>query len=110
MDDKINEQPEFPVGTLVYYGPDDQTVTKIAAGIVVKEGDIPITRAWYGDNVTTNPVVLGELGRFFKEHGVQRVVMTSGVCGCSHEEGVDYPPGEECPYCPFWGKEKGGRQ
>jgi len=28
--------------------------------------------------------------------------MTNGVIGCPHEEGIDYPLGEDCPFCPFW--------
>ncbi len=28
--------------------------------------------------------------------------MTEGIIGCPHEEGADFPSGQECPYCPFW--------
>jgi hypothetical protein len=104
LDTNGAETPRFPVGTLIYYGPDDQTVTKITAGVVLSKDATPITRSWYGDNVTTNPVVLADLGQFFKENGVNKVVMTSSVAGCPHEEGVDYPAGKECPLCPFWNK------
>jgi hypothetical protein len=98
---------QFPVGTLIYYGPDDQTVTKITAGVVFGKDEPPLRRQWYGDNVTTNPVVLSELGRFFQEHGVSKVVMTDKVAGCPHEPGVDFPSGQECPYCPYWQKTTG---
>lgn len=97
-----HETPEYPIGTLVYYGPDDQTVTKITASVVAYEDAPPIQKRWTGDQVTTDPHVLKELGLFFKSHGVQRVVMTSNVVGCAHEEGVDYPMDEACPYCPYW--------
>jgi hypothetical protein len=30
------------------------------------------------------------------------VVVTQGIIGCPHEEGIDYPVGEQCPRCPFW--------
>jgi hypothetical protein len=99
---KSRQEKQYPVGTLIYYGPDDETVTKITAGIVFGENEAPLRKKWYGDNVTTNPVVLAELGRFFQEHGVSRVVMTNKVAGCPHEPGVDYPTGQECPHCPFW--------
>ena len=97
-----NSNDGYPIGTLVYYGPDDQTVTKIAASVVLSENAEPIMRRWTGGGVTTNPEVIQELGRFFKDHNVQRVVMTDHVAGCPHEAGVDFPAGEECPHCPFW--------
>jgi hypothetical protein len=28
--------------------------------------------------------------------------MADRIIGCPHEEGIDYPEGEECPLCPFW--------
>lgn len=52
--------------------------------------------------MVTNSQVIAELGRFFKENGVQRVVMTGSNAGCPHEEGIDYPAGETCPKCPYW--------
>ena len=31
--------------------------------------------------------------------------------GCPHEEGEDFPLGEDCPFCPFWkGKQGSNRQ
>lgn len=100
MNDEM--QNHKPVGTLIYYGPDDQTVTKMTAGVVYSKDSQPINKTWYGDNVTTNPAIIAELGKFFQEHGVEKVVMTDKVAGCPHEEGIDYPAGEECPLCPFW--------
>jgi hypothetical protein len=99
-----NTERKYPIGTLIYYGPDDQTVTKITAGIVLGEDQTPLRRQWYGDNVVTNPVVIAELGKFFQEHGVTKVVMTDKVAGCPHEPGMDYPADQDCPYCPFWTK------
>jgi hypothetical protein len=104
VEGETNPEQKYPVGTLIYYGPDAETVTKITAGIVFGKDSTPLKRQWYGDNVTTNPVVLAELGRFFKDHGVTKVVMTDKVAGCPHEPGVDYPLDQECPFCPFWKK------
>ncbi len=97
----------FPIGTLVYYGPDDQTVTKIVASVVPEENGDLISRRWYGEGVVQDPEVITEVGQFFKSQQVQKVVMTGSVAGCPHEEGIDYPDGEDCPYCPFW-KDKPG--
>ena len=96
------KEAQYPIGTIVYYGPDDKTVTKIVAGVVEFEDADPIMKRWTGTGVTSDPQVLAELGEFFKTHSVNRVVMTNGVVGCPHEEGVDYPAGEDCPYCPYW--------
>jgi hypothetical protein len=93
---------EFPIGTIVYYGPDDKTTTKIVASVFLAEETQPITKKWSGDNVIKNLQVIAELGRFFKENGVERVVMTGSNAGCPHEEGIDYPAGESCPNCAYW--------
>jgi hypothetical protein len=92
----------FPIGTLVYYGPDDQTVTKIVAGVLAARDAELVSQKWYGEGITQNPSVIAEVGQFFQNHHVKKVIMTGGVAGCPHEEGVDYPIGHECPFCPFW--------
>ncbi len=108
MDDGISNPAEavngdqFPIGTIVYYGPDDKTTTKITAGVILSRNDPPILKKWNEPEVTTDPQVLAELGQFFREYGVKRVVMTDRNAGCPHEEGIDYPTGEECPYCLYW--------
>jgi hypothetical protein len=33
---------------------------------------------------------------------VKSVLMTDGIIGCPHEEGIDYPEGEASPECPYW--------
>ena len=93
---------QFPIGTIVYYGPDDKVTTKIVASVFLTENDPPKTMKWTGDGVVTNPQVIAELGRFFKENGVQRVVMTGSNAGCPHDEAIDYPIGEKCPVCLYW--------
>jgi hypothetical protein len=93
---------QFPIGTLVYYGPDDKLTTKIVASVFLREDTPPIIRKWTGDGVVTDPQAIAELGQFFKQNGVLRVVMTGSNAGCPHEEGVDYPVGETCPICLYW--------
>ena len=102
-------QVKYPVGTVAYYGPDDKTVTKIAVGIVESEGAEPIMERWYGPDVTTNPEVRMQITGFLQAHGVQQALMTDGVLGCPHEEGIDFPEGQECPYCPFWRGKQGSQ-
>lgn len=102
---------EYPVGTVALYGPDDKTTTKIAAGVIRHEGARPIVRRWVGMNVLARPKMQGELQEFFREHGVKQVTAVQGNLGCPHEEGEDFPLGEDCPFCPFWkGKQGSGRE
>jgi hypothetical protein len=105
------QEAQFPVGTVAMYGPDDTTTTKIAAGVIVRRGAKPIMRRWVATDVTTSPKVRQEMKEFFRQHGVKQVAMSHGNMGCPHEEGKDFPIGEDCPFCPFWkGKQGSNRQ
>jgi hypothetical protein len=33
--------------------------------------------------------------------------LSDGNMGCPHEEGQDFPHGEDCPFCPFWKGKQG---
>jgi hypothetical protein len=44
---------------------------------------------------------------FFLRHGVRQVAVSRGNLGCPHEEGEDFPHGEDCPFCPFWKGKQG---
>jgi hypothetical protein len=46
------------------------------------------------------PKIPQEFLEFFKAHG--SVAISEGILGCPHEEGKDFPEGEDCPFCPFW--------
>jgi hypothetical protein len=98
-----------PIGTVIYYGPDDKTIAKVAAGVVKSRGAEPVMLRFFGPNVFHDPEVAEKIKDFFLSHGVQRVVVQEGVFGCPHEAGVDFPEGEDCPFCPFW-KGKQGSQ
>ena len=91
--------PQYPIGTVAMYGPDDKTTTKIAAGVILRDGAEPILKRWVATDVTTNPKVQQELQDFFGQHGVKQVAMSQGNMGCPHEEGEDFPHGEDCPFC-----------
>jgi hypothetical protein len=36
------QQPQYPIGTVAMFGPDDQTTTKIAAGVILHDSADPI--------------------------------------------------------------------
>ena len=99
--------PQFPMGTLALYGPDNVCTTKIAAAVKINENAEMILRRWVATDVTTNPKVHQEIQDFFKEYGVKSVAASSGNMGCPHEEGEDFPVGEDCPFCPFWAGKQG---
>jgi hypothetical protein len=102
---------QYPVGTVALYGPDDQTTTKIAAGIIRHADAQPLIKRWVSTNIMENEKVQWEVQKFFRQHGVQSVVVSDGNMGCPHEEGPDFPVGEDCPFCPFWkGKQGSNRQ
>ncbi len=104
---KAHRHGKYPSGTVAHYGPDDQTTTKIAAGVILREGAGVIIERWVGANVVSDPAVAQAIKRFFAKHGVKSVVATSGNLGCPHEEGVDFPRGQNCPVCPFWAGKQG---
>ncbi len=63
-------------------------------------GGFPMTASDDSD-VRTDPQIISEILAFVAENGVLSVVMTGGIIGCPHEEGIDYE-GQICPRCPFW--------
>lgn len=101
---------KFPVGTVALYGPDDTTTTKIVAGVITREGAEPILERWVGSKIMDNPKAKRQMGVFFDRHNVKTVVASEGNLGCPHEEGLDFPLGEDCPFCPFWAGKQGSNQ
>lgn len=104
------QQPKYPIGTVALYGPDDKTTTKIAAGVILHDGAEAIIQRWVATDVTMNPKVQQEMKDFFLQHGVKSVAMSEGNMGCPHEEGLDFPNGEDCPFCPFWKGKQGSNR
>ena len=100
---------QFPIGTIALYGPDDKATTKIVAGVIVAKEAEAIIERWVGTGVQETPKVQQEIKDFFARHGVTSVAVSDGNMGCPHEEGEDFPEGEDCPFCPYWkGKQGSG--
>jgi hypothetical protein len=55
------QPPQYPLGTVALYGPDDKTTTKIAAGVILHENAEAILKRWVATDVTTSPKVQQEL-------------------------------------------------
>lgn len=104
------EPMRYPIGTVALYGPDDKTTTKIVAAVFHHEGAEAVLKRWVGTDVTTSPKAQRELQEFFQGHGVKQMAMTEGNMGCPHEEGEDFPLGEDCPFCPFWKGKQGSNR
>ena len=100
----------YPVGTIAFYGPDSRRATKVAVGIILASGAEPVDlQRWRteSDDVRMDEAILDEVAAFLRGHEVHSVAMTDGIIGCPHEEGIDYPEGQNCPRCPYWaGRER----
>ena len=104
------KRPEYPIGTVAFYGPDDKITIKIAAGVIKSPNAKPIIERWVATDVTTSPKVQREMKEFFETNGVKSIAMSEGNMGCPHEEGEDFPEGEDCPFCPFWAGKQGSNR
>jgi len=102
---------KYPVGTIAHYGPDERTCTKVVAGVIKSESAEPILQRFMGTDVDRDPKVVEQIASFFRSHDVKNVVYGEGILGCPHEEGPDFPFGQDCPFCPFWkGKQGSARK
>ncbi|HEX6040566.1 hypothetical protein [Longimicrobium sp.] len=95
---------DWPVATLIFYGPDDRRATRMVASIITYDGAEPLLRTWFADRVDArvDNAIGNEVGAFLRRHAPPRIVVMNSIFGCPHEEGIDYPDGEVCPRCPFW--------
>ena len=95
----------YPIGTMAFYGPTDSFATKLAVGVIEEEdGEAEHLERWFSDetDIREDIGVLDNAIEFLRKWGVRSVVMADRIMGCPHEEGLDYPHGEECPECNFW--------
>ena len=95
----------YPVATVAFYGPDAGMATKVAVSIVAGEGAEPHPlERWFSQDldIRVDRAIGQQILGFIKQHGARSVVLSPGIVGCPHEEGVDYPAGQSCPRCPYW--------
>ncbi len=98
----VSENNIYPLATITYHGPSPFYATKIAVGILTGDERAPIIKEWTGENIAEDVEAAKEISQFIQEHDVARVLTSEWVLSCPHEEGVDYPLGESCPFCPDW--------
>jgi hypothetical protein len=96
----------YPIATVAFYGPDDKLATKVVVSVFLRESSDPdFLERWFskGDIDVRQDLEIGEqILAFLKPHAPRSTVMTEGIIGCPHEEGVDYPEGRSCPQCLYW--------
>ena len=103
--EKFRNKPSgFPIATIAYYGPDDETATKVAVGIVDSKDELIEMKRWLvrSLDVRIDRAINNEILLFIKAYKVKQVAIAGRIIGCPHEEGTDYPEGSMCPKCPFW--------
>lgn len=105
-----DKKAQYPIGTVAFYGPDDNVTTKIVAAVIRKAEAEPILERWVGTNLRHSPKVQRQIQELFDRHGVKSVAVTDRNLGCPHEEGEDFPLGEDCPFCPFWAGKQGSNR
>jgi hypothetical protein len=98
----VEENKTYPLATITYHGPSPEKASKIMVGILEDRDQIPVVREWSGDDIAEDVKAAREISLFIKDHKVSRVITSEWVLSCPHEEGVDYPNGETCPYCSDW--------
>ena len=100
----------YPVATVAYYGPDDRRASKVSVGLIPEEdADVSQLERWTSEatDVRRDDGINEALFRFIASSGAKSVVGVDRIIGCPHEEGIDYPEGQDCPMCPFWaGKDR----
>ena len=95
----------YPIATVAFYGPTADLATKVVVAIVRDEGRKPDPlERWFSEesDVRSDLEVGDKVLAFLKEHAAKSVIVTDGLIGCPHEEGIDYPEGKSCPQCPYW--------
>ncbi len=95
----------YPIATVAYYGPDATRATKVSVGLIEGEGiEVGVLERWFSSSadVRADPQIAEAILSFIQSHAARTVASAGRIIGCPHEEGVDYPEGEECPQCPFW--------
>jgi hypothetical protein len=103
-------QPKYPVGTIARYGPNNSQTTKVVASVILRPGGEPIMKKWFGARVADDPKVRRQINAFFDKQNVQSVVGPRNNLGCPHEEGIEFPLGEDCPHCPYWAGKQGSNR
>ena len=93
----------YPVGSITMYGPDRENTVLVIGSVFHDENMTqPTTKRWLGSSVRSDGNVMRQMAEFFLVHEVKSVICLRENVGCVHQEGIDYPAGQACPFCPYW--------
>lgn len=98
----VGDNSTYPLATVTYHGPSPDLASKIIVGILSAKEQPPIIKEWSGEGIAEDVKTAREIALFIQKHDVSRVLTSEWVLSCPHEEGLDYPDGELCPFCPDW--------
>lgn len=98
----VAENQTYPLATITYHGPSPEEANTMIVGILEGQDKEPVIRQWSGNAISENVDAAREIASFIKDHAVSRVITSEWVLSCPHEAGVDFPQGEDCPFCPDW--------
>ena len=74
----------YPVATVAFYGPNAQRASKVAVGIVVREGEEPaIMKRWRSEehDLRFDEEIGFEISAFLREQGALSVTMLDRIIG-----------------------------
>jgi len=94
----------WPLATIAFYGPDLSRASKVTVSIIHTEGGEPEDmQSWSSDtaDMRHDGTTGHEIVEFLDEQGAKSVVMSDGIIGCPHQQGIDYDT-DWCPECGFW--------
>lgn len=97
-----DDKQRYPVGAITMYGPNKTDTTMVVAAVMKDADTDPIYERWVGSSVKDDRRVKQQVQEFFLAHNVQSVIYVRENIACAHEEGLDYPFGQDCPFCPYW--------
>jgi hypothetical protein len=62
---------EFPLGTLIFYGPDNRHASKVVAAVFARDGAEPVLQRWFERHVDVrlDRRIGDEVARFFRTPG-----------------------------------------
>lgn len=104
------ETSDYPLATIIHYGPDAKTTVKIAVSIIPAEDQDPqALKRWIASSITHDKKIKAEILAFIRQHAPKTVIISKGNMGCVHEEGIDFSQGSDCPFCSYWKGKQGSR-
>jgi hypothetical protein len=99
----------YPFATIAFFGPTDQIATKATVTVLRKAGGKPhAVQHWHSgaQDAREDASLTSQIISFLQQHQVKHTLHSEDVVGCPHEEGVDFPSGSPCPFCPYWRNRK----